>query len=83
MELFEAHGYPTECPCLPSFNAKPAPSNFAEDAAAIRSALDNLVVDEGKDVIVVMHSYGGAVGSQAVDESLGKKARHDKGLAGG
>ncbi|MCJ1377259.1 hypothetical protein MMC17_000351 [Xylographa soralifera] len=82
-ELFEAHGYPTECPCQPSFNANPASTNLEEDAKAIRSALDKLVVDEGKDVIVVMHSYGGVVGTQAVDASLGKKARQNKGLAGG
>ncbi|MCJ1319209.1 hypothetical protein MMC15_004544 [Xylographa vitiligo] len=83
MELFEAHGYPTECPCQPSFNAKPASTNLDEDVKVIRCALDKLVVDEIKDVVVVMHSYGGVVGTQAVDESLGKRARQNKGLAGG
>ena len=83
MKLFEAHGYATECPCQPSFNAKPAPTNMEEDAKAIRAVLDRLVVDESKNVIVVMHSYGGVVGTQAVDESLGKKARQNNDLPGG
>ena len=31
----------------------------------------------------VLHSYGGIVGTEAVHESLGKHARHGKGLSGG
>ncbi|MCJ1404696.1 hypothetical protein MMC11_007922 [Xylographa trunciseda] len=83
MELFEAHTYPVECPCLPSFNTKPVPTNLEDDVKTIRSVLDRLIVDQGKDVIVALHSYGGLVGSHAADESLGKKARQSKGLPGG
>ncbi|MCJ1394755.1 hypothetical protein MMC18_007635 [Xylographa bjoerkii] len=72
----------TACPCQPSFNAKPAPTNLEDDAKAIRSALDQLIVEDGKDVIVVIHSYGGVVGTQATDASLGEKARQDRGRSG-
>lgn len=54
-----------------------------EDATLIRSELTKLVEDLGKDVIVVMHSYGGVVGTEAVHESLAKKIRKGKGLPGG
>jgi pimeloyl-ACP methyl ester carboxylesterase len=49
----------------------------------IRSELTKLVEDLGKDVMVVMHSYGGIVGTEAVHESLAKKAREGKVLPGG
>ena len=54
-----------------------------DDAALIRSELSKLVEGEGRNVIVVMHSYGGIVGTEAVDASLAKKPREEKGLPGG
>ena len=81
-ELFESEGYPTECPCQPTFGAKP-PTSLDDDVKAIRSELNKLIEEQGKDVIVVMHSYGGVVGTEAVHESLGKKARESKGVSGG
>ena len=53
------------------------------DAACIRGEIDRLVVGQGKDVVVVAHSYGGVVASEAVKEELGKKARESKGERGG
>ena len=82
-DLFEDAGYPTECPCQPSFDTKPPTTYMYEDAKAIRAELNKLIEDQGKDVIVAMHSYGGVVGTEAVDESLGKKVRESKGLPGG
>lgn len=82
-DVFEAEGFPTECPLQPTFDAKPPTMKMYEDAKVIRAELTKLVEDEGKDVIVVMHSYGGVVGTEAVHESLAKKARESKGLPGG
>ena len=53
-----------------------------DDANIVRSEIVKLVEDEGKEVVVVMHSYGGVVGSQAC-EGLGRVQRQQKGLAGG
>lgn len=82
-EAFESAGYPTECPCLPTFDAKVPVVKMYEDAACIRSVLDKLVETERKDVICVLHSYGGMVGTEGIHESLGKNFREAKSLDGG
>ena len=81
-DMLETAGFPTCCPSQPTWGGPPS-LTVEEDAATIRSALQTLVEEQSKDVIVLMHSYGGHVGSQAVDESLGKKTRSAKGLRGG
>lgn len=53
-----------------------------DDETAIRSALKKLVEEEEKEVVMVMHSAGGFLGSAAV-EGLGRKERVAKGLRGG
>ena len=53
-----------------------------EDAAVIRAEATKLV-EAGKDVIVLMHSYGGVVGTEAIHEDLSKSSRQAKGLSGG
>lgn len=83
MDLLGAQGYETICPHLPSDGATPPTVTLYEDAQAIRSALVDLIEGRGKNVIVAMHSYGGIVGTEAVDETLGAKQRQAKGLSGG
>lgn len=81
--LFESHGFPTECPLQATYNATPHSTfTLQDDVAIIQSALTKLL-ELGKEVIVVMHSYGGVLGSEAVLEEYGKKARGEKGLEGG
>lgn len=83
--IFEANGYSTECPLQPSFNANPGPPvvSLQEDVEVIQALLTRLVDNEGKHVIIAMHSYGGVLGSQSVLESWSKQARETKGLPGG
>jgi hypothetical protein len=83
--IFDANGFPTECPLQPTFNSKPAPPviSLADDVAVVQALLTRLVEEENKEVIVAMHSYGGVVGSQSVLESYGKQARAAEGRAGG
>ena len=83
-DLFEANRFPTECPRQPSCNADPArSSNWLEsDAKCIQNAIIDLI-NAGKEVVVVMHSYGGVVGSQAVLEEYSKTRREADGLKGG
>lgn len=83
--IFEANGYSTECPLQPCFNANPGPpiTSLEDDVKAIQALLTTLVDDQGKDIIVAMHSYGGVVGSQSVLESWSKQLRESKGRPGG
>ena len=83
-DVFESQGFRTVCPAQPSYGAEPDSSKdlTAIDVKTIKDAISELV-EKGNEVIVVMHSYGGVIGTQAVDEQLGKKARAAKELKGG
>lgn len=80
-------GYPVVQPPLPSLTGHDQPNfaskSLATDALAVRSVLRRLVEDESRTVFVVLHSYGGLVGSEAILEEFGLKKRKEKGLSGG
>jgi pimeloyl-ACP methyl ester carboxylesterase len=81
--LFESQGFHTECPLQATYNAKPHSTlSLKDDVEVIQATLTELV-NHGKEVIVVMHSYGGVLGTEAVLESFGKTACQKKGLPGG
>ena len=61
----EKAGYSVFAPTLPSAATKPALPNFDEDVKIVHNAIQS-VVDTGKEVIVVMHSYGAVVGCEAL-----------------
>ncbi|PYI11172.1 alpha/beta-hydrolase [Aspergillus sclerotiicarbonarius CBS 121057] len=79
-------GYPAIHPQLPSCSDVDADDftsrTMADDALAITKAIEQLVEEE-KSVVVVMHSYGGIVGSEAIPESLTRKSRQEQGKRGG
>lgn len=50
---------------------------------AVRAELGRLIEQEGKIVLMVQHSYGGLVGSEAVIERLSYEKRQALGLPGG
>lgn len=56
--------------------------NFDEDVRAICDCLTKLVVEEEKEVVLVMHSYAGMPGAEA-PVGLGKKERQVAGFKGG
>lgn len=67
---------------LASVGASPQIQFFDPDVQAIRTALEKLL-SAGKDVVIVMHSYGGVVGSEALAEYIetpekGQKSGHGK-----
>ena len=72
--------YPTEV--VPLKSSGNAVTTHLEDTAIIREALESLIVSEGKTVILVMHSYGGVAGTNAV-HGLEAAARQEKGEKGG
>ena len=71
---------------LPSVSATPVPPEgplptIYDDAAAVAEAAEKLA-DEGKDVILFAHSYGGVVTSQST-KGLSKAERQKQGKKGG
>jgi pimeloyl-ACP methyl ester carboxylesterase len=82
----EARGFPVAQPPYPSLDQDdPAftSKSLADDAAAVEATLRTLVEDQHKTVLLLMHSYGGLVGSEAVPESLTSTNRAARGLRGG
>ena len=82
-----AHGYRTIHPELPSCSNTDSEDfplvSLIDDALAIRTVLTGQVEYEEKLVVVVMHSYGGLVGSEATTEELSYAKRRAQGLPGG
>lgn len=80
--LLEAQGCPTEIATLPSTGTvSPGNPSMKDDIAAIRSPVTNLV-EKGQYVVLVLHSAGAFLGSNAI-EGLSLKARQEKPLRGG
>ncbi|TEY39954.1 hypothetical protein BOTCAL_0446g00020 [Botryotinia calthae] len=70
------------CPQLPSCNDKSPPvSSFREDVTAVRNIIKSLV-EADERVFMAMHSYGGAVGTDAI-EVLTFADRKSEGKSGG
>ncbi|KAF7877251.1 hypothetical protein EAF04_000935 [Stromatinia cepivora] len=75
-------GYDLQIPVLPTMNGdQPPTADLYTDIEFVKSYVGDLV-DKGQHVIVLMHSYGGQVGTNALIE-LGVDARKAKGLPGG
>ncbi|KAI9643115.1 hypothetical protein NHQ30_008850 [Ciborinia camelliae] len=77
-----AQGFKVICPQLPSCNniSPPGPS-FPEDVTTVRNVVKSLV-EAGERVLMAMHSYGGAVGTDAI-EGLTFADRKAAGKSGG
>lgn len=77
--LLENAGYPVKTMQLPSAGSvEPKKESTAGDAEAIRENLLLPLLNEGNDVIVLMHSYGGCPGAAAA-KGLGKTERKTSG----
>ncbi|KAJ5965678.1 hypothetical protein N7481_012392 [Penicillium waksmanii] len=77
----ESLGFSSACPAHPSIGAEPPSMTLEDDIESLRGVL-TAYVDNGRDVIVVAHSYGGVVASSAV-EGLTKTARTEAGRSEG
>ena len=71
--------YPTVAVQLPSSGN--AVTSHLEDTAIVRKALESLILSESKTVVLVMHSYGGVAGTNAVSglEATTRQQRGEKG----
>ncbi|KAL3418116.1 hypothetical protein PVAG01_09831 [Phlyctema vagabunda] len=65
--LLKKAGYPVHGIHLPSTGASPPHKTNEIDVAHIRSQISD-ILSAGKDIVLVMHSYGGTVGSEALTE---------------
>lgn len=81
-DLLRQSSYPSVTLSLPSIGELAATFAPGDDIRAIRSELEKLVENEGKDVVMAMHSYGGVPGSQTVT-GLEKSVRTKEGKKGG
>lgn len=91
VKLLESRGYETSAVHNPSTNhdadvtpeSKSAQSTLEDDAAFAGGRLKLLVEDQGKQVFIVAHSYGGAIASEIMSKELSLKQRSASGQAGG
>ncbi|PCG93876.1 Hypothetical protein PENO1_073440 [Penicillium occitanis (nom. inval.)] len=82
ISALRADGYEVHCPRLPTTNqSRPPNSDLYTDSDFVRFYVSSLV-QAGRDVVAILHSYGGQVGSDALI-SLGKATREKEGLSGG
>jgi pimeloyl-ACP methyl ester carboxylesterase len=81
-EELESTGYEVLIPALPSVNeSQPPNADLYNDTEQVRAVAKDLV-SEGHEVVVLMHSYGGQIGTNALYE-LGLEDRRKKGTMGG
>lgn len=84
LNLLQKAGYPTASTSYPSLNpVDPSNADCATDCAFVRGeSLLPLIETDGKDVVLVMHSYGAIPGSVA-SRGLEKVQRTKEGREGG
>ena len=82
MEILQANVYPIVGVPLPSVGAQPPHEDFLGNVKGIRDCATQPVTGEGKEVVLVSHSYTGMPAAEAL-EGLGTKERQEKGLGGG
>jgi pimeloyl-ACP methyl ester carboxylesterase len=81
-ELLSSQGYRTHTAALLSTGTvSPDNPSMKDDTVAIRQTIEKLTA-AGEDVVLVLHSAGGFLGSIAI-EGLTRKAYQEKGLKGG
>ncbi|RMZ83186.1 hypothetical protein DV738_g1369, partial [Chaetothyriales sp. CBS 135597] len=81
VDSLEATGYEVKALHLPSVGAAVPLKDFRPDVDAVQAAIREFA-DQGKDVLVLGHSYGGVVISEAVN-GHDKASREKQGLKGG
>ncbi|KAH8901370.1 alpha/beta-hydrolase [Thozetella sp. PMI_491] len=81
-KALESAGYEVYVPLLPTMNgSRPPNGDMLSDAECVRACAEKLA-DAGRQIIAIMHSYGGLPGTQGL-HGLGFDTRAAKGLGGG
>ncbi|KAK2733642.1 hypothetical protein FQN55_003280, partial [Onygenales sp. PD_40] len=66
LPLLHAAGYRTTTVTLPSIGSSPGHTDNLADVEAARKVISAVVVELGHEAVVVSHSYGGVIASEAV-----------------
>ncbi|KAJ5806687.1 hypothetical protein N7474_010279 [Penicillium riverlandense] len=74
-------GFPSVAVALPAIGAEPPSKGLADDTIFVQNEIERLS-NEGKQIVVVAHSYGGMVGAGAV-EDMGYAERQKTNRKGG
>ncbi|KIW98634.1 uncharacterized protein Z519_00295 [Cladophialophora bantiana CBS 173.52] len=82
VDELEAAGYETKGVKLASVGSPEPLRDFQPDVEAIQQAMRPFIEEQEKDVLLVVHSYGGIVGNEAV-KGLDKASRERQGKKGG
>lgn len=83
LPYFEQAGLPTVPGPYPSCNSgDPSSATASKDIESLRQNVLLPLIEQGKDVIILAHSYGGIVGGAAA-KSLDKPTRKSQGHAAG
>lgn len=83
IEALKTQGFTIHCPHLPSCsNASPPSASLPEDVACVWDIVKPLV-EAGEEVLMVMHSYGGPVGTDAINEDMTFSKHKNTGKPGG
>jgi pimeloyl-ACP methyl ester carboxylesterase len=78
IKYLAGHGYRSVSVTLPAVNSSPAATSLQPDVEAVAAALAALL-DDGSGAVVVMHSYGGMVGTDAVGKVVKERAEAGRG----
>ncbi|KAJ5640035.1 uncharacterized protein N7484_007897 [Penicillium longicatenatum] len=81
VQRLEAVGYKTDKVHLPTVDPPTHYLDFSADVSRIRAQIEH-AVNEGRDVVVVAHSYGGLPSNEAI-KGLDINTRQKVGLTGG
>lgn len=76
-------GYQVTIPRLPSTNGMVPPDKTMKDDVAVIEAQATELVESGRTVVVICHSYGGMVTTNALTAELSASERKQAGKAGG
>ena len=86
-KALETKGYSVACPKLPSISnqddADFGKKSLTDDTKAVEDVIKDLVEQQEKVFVVLMRSYGGLVGSNAVPKELSWADRQANGKKGG
>lgn len=82
-DAIKAQGYECFVNNLPSASRNPPeePATLEDDAVFIRGVIEK-IADQGKDIVVIAHSYGGVVATEAA-KGVVKADRQANGKRGG
>ena len=80
IEDLKSAGFTVSCPRLPTCgDERPPKALLSDDVAAVRTAANELV-EAGHSILVLCHSYGGIVASEAIQSDLYAKDNNGKGV---